>query len=71
MPKVNVYNINGEVVEEMELSDDIFGIEINEHAVYEVVKNQLANKRQGTQSAKNKSRSKRRWKKTLETKRDR
>ncbi|MDG2769833.1 50S ribosomal protein L4, partial [Vibrio parahaemolyticus] len=48
---VNVYNINGEVVEEMELSDDIFGIEINEHAVYEVVKNQLANKRQGTQSA--------------------
>lgn len=52
MPKVNVYNINGEVVEEMELSDDIFGIEINEHAVYEVVKNQLANKRQGTQSAK-------------------
>lgn len=52
MPKVNVYNISGEVVEEMELSDDIFGIEINEHAVYEVVKNQLANKRQGTQSAK-------------------
>jgi large subunit ribosomal protein L4 len=52
MPKVNVYNIQGEVVEEMELSDTIFGIEINEHAVYEVVKNQLANKRQGTQSSK-------------------
>lgn len=52
MPKVNVYNMQGEVVEEMELNDTIFGIEINEHAVYEVVKNQLANKRQGTQSAK-------------------
>lgn len=52
MPKVNVYNMQGEVVEEMELMDTIFGIEINEHAVYEVVKNQLANKRQGTQSAK-------------------
>ena len=52
MPKVNVYNMQGEVVEEMELNDTIFGIEINEHVVYEVVKNQLANKRQGTQSAK-------------------
>lgn len=52
MPKVNVYNMQGELVEEMELSEDIFGVEINEHVVYEVVKNQLANKRQGTQSAK-------------------
>ncbi len=52
MPKVNVYDMQGEVVEQMELKDTIFGIEINEHAVYEVVKNQLANKRQGTQSAK-------------------
>ncbi|MBC8591586.1 50S ribosomal protein L4 [Wansuia hejianensis] len=52
MPKVNVYNMLGEQVEEIELRDDIFGIEVNEHAVYEVVKNQLANKRQGTQSVK-------------------
>lgn len=52
MPKVNVYNMQGEIVEEMELSEEIFGVEINEHVVYEVVKNQLANKRQGTQSAK-------------------
>ncbi|MDX9917935.1 MAG: 50S ribosomal protein L4 [Gudongella sp.] len=52
MPKVNVYNMQGEVVEEMELSEAIFGVEINEHVVYEVVKNQLANKRQGTQSTK-------------------
>ena len=52
MPKVNVYNMLGELVEEMELSEAVFGVEINEHVVYEVVKNQLANKRQGTQSAK-------------------
>ncbi|NMB07850.1 MAG: 50S ribosomal protein L4 [Tissierellia bacterium] len=52
MPKVNVYNVLGETVGEIELNDEIFNIEINEHAVYEVVKNQLANKRQGTQSAK-------------------
>src|SRR5690554_8114581 len=52
MPKINVYNMLGEVVEEMDLSDAIFGVEVNEHVVYEVVKNQLANKRQGTQSAK-------------------
>jgi large subunit ribosomal protein L4 len=52
MPKVNVLNMSGEQVEEIELSDDIFGVEINQHVVYEVVKNQLANKRQGTQSTK-------------------
>lgn len=52
MPKVNVYNVLGETVGEIDLNDEIFNIEINEHAVYEVVKNQLANKRQGTQSAK-------------------
>ena len=52
MPKVNVYNMLGELVEEMELSEEVFGVEINQHVVWEVVKNQLANKRQGTQSAK-------------------
>lgn len=52
MPKVNVYNMLGELVEEIELSENVFGVEINQHVVYEVVKNQLANKRQGTQSAK-------------------
>lgn len=55
MPKVNVYNMQGEVVEQIELSENIFGVEINEHVVYEVVKNQLANKRQGTQSTKTRS----------------
>lgn len=52
MPKVNVLNMSGAVVEELELNDNVFGIEINEHVVYETVKNQLANKRQGTQSTK-------------------
>ena len=52
MPNVAVYNQLGENVGEIELSADIFGVEVNEHVVYEVVKNQLANKRQGTQSAK-------------------
>lgn len=52
MPKVNIYNVSGEQVDEMDLIDSIFGVEINEHAMYEMVKNHLANKRQGTQSAK-------------------
>ncbi|WP_100065937.1 50S ribosomal protein L4 [Miniphocaeibacter massiliensis] len=52
MPNVTLYNQLGESVGEIELNEAIFGVEINEHVVYEVVKNQLANKRQGTQSAK-------------------
>lgn len=42
--------MKGESVEELDLNADIFDVEINEHAVYTVVKNLLANKRQGTQS---------------------
>lgn len=52
MPKVNVYNISGEQVGEIDLSENVFGAEINQHVLYEVVKNQLANRRQGTHSAK-------------------
>lgn len=52
MPKIDVLDINGNVVEQMEISEDIFAVEINEHCVYETVKNHLANRRQGTQSAK-------------------
>jgi len=52
MPKVNVYNILGEQVGEIELSDSVFGVEINHDAIYHVIKNHLANRRQGTQSAK-------------------
>ena len=50
MPTVPVYNISGEKVSEIELKDSIFGIDINVHVMHEVVKNQLANRRQGTQS---------------------
>ncbi len=50
MPKAAVYNVSGEQVSEMELKDSVFGVEINEHAMHQVVKNQLANKRQGTKS---------------------
>ncbi|WP_074048510.1 50S ribosomal protein L4 [Clostridioides difficile] len=52
MLKLNVLNVSGQNVGEIELSDSIFGVEVNGHVLYEVVKNQLANKRQGTQSAK-------------------
>ena len=44
--------MNGQNVGEIELAESIFNVEVNEHVLYEVVKNQLANKRQGTQSAK-------------------
>lgn len=52
MPKLNILNVNGQNVGEIELAEAVFGVEVNEHVLYEVVKNQLANKRQGTQSAK-------------------
>lgn len=52
MLKVDVVNINGQKIEEIELDANVFGAPINEHVVYEVVKNHLANRRQGTQSAK-------------------
>ena len=55
MPKVNILNIKGENVGELELNETIFATKVSEHAVYEVIKNQLANKRQGTQSAKTRS----------------
>ncbi len=50
MPKVTVYNMAGASVGEIELSDAVFGIEPNKVAVHAVVKNYLANQRQGTQS---------------------
>lgn len=52
MPKVNVLNQTGEVVGDLELAPELFDVDVNEHAAYTVVKNLLANKRQGTQSAK-------------------
>ena len=70
MPKLNVLNTNGQNVGEIELNDAIFNVEVNEHVLYEVVKNQLANKRQGTQSAKTRAEVRGGRKKTLETKRN-
>lgn len=52
MANVSVYNIEGKEVGSIELNDAVFGVEINEHLVHMAVVQQLANKRQGTQSAK-------------------
>ena len=52
MANVSVYNIEGKVVGSMELNDAVFGVEVNTHLVHQAVVLQLANKRQGTQSAK-------------------
>ena len=55
MANVTVYNMEGKEVGTMELSDAVFGVEINEHLVHMAVVNQLANNRQGTQKAKTRS----------------
>lgn len=53
MAKVTMLDMSGKAVGDIELSDEIFAIEPNEHAVHDTIKNYLANQRQGTQSAKN------------------
>ena len=55
MANVSVYNIEGNQIGEMELSDAVFGVEVNEHLLHMAVVNHLAAKRQGTQSAKTRS----------------
>ena len=55
MPKLEVLNVSGQKVSEIELNETIFGIEPNMSVMHEVVKNYLANQRQGTQSAKTRS----------------
>ena len=52
MPKIDVYDIKGKKVSDVELADSIFGIEPNETIVHSVLVNYLANQRQGTQSTK-------------------
>ena len=52
MPKVDVYDIKGKKVSDVELNEKVFGIEPNENIVHEVLINYLANQRQGTQSTK-------------------
>ena len=55
MAKVSVYNMEGNQVGDIELNDAVFGVEVNNHLVHMAVVNQLANNRQGTQSAKTRS----------------
>jgi large subunit ribosomal protein L4 len=68
MPTVGVFNKEGNKVSDMELSESVFGVEVNEYALHQVVVALLANKRQGTQSTKTRSelrtKDKRYWKKT-------
>ncbi len=55
MANVSVYNMEGKEVEKIDLSDAVFGVEVNEHLVHMAVVQQLANNRQGTQKAKTRS----------------
>ena len=55
MPKIDVYNMEGKKVSDVELNDNVFGIEPNEAVVHSVLVNYLANQRQGTQSTKTRS----------------
>ncbi len=55
MANVAIYNMEGNEVGSLELSDAVFGVEVNEHLVHMAVVQQLANKRQGTQKAKTRS----------------
>ena len=55
MANVTLYNMNGSEVGTIELSDAVFGVEVNEHLVHLAVTQQLANNRQGTQKAKTRS----------------
>ena len=55
MPKIDVYNIEGNKVNSIELNEQVFGIEPNKAIVHSVLVNYLANQRQGTQSTKTRS----------------
>ena len=55
MPKVDLLNMSGQKVGDIELNESIFGVEVNKEAMHLAVINQLANRRQGTQSTKTKS----------------
>ena len=55
MPTVGVFNKEGNKVSDMELSESVFAVEVNEYALHQVVVALLANKRQGTQSTKTRS----------------
>ncbi len=52
MPKVDIYNVEGKVVGNMDLNENVFGVTVRADVMHEVVVNYLANQRQGTQSTK-------------------
>ena len=64
MAKVSVYNMEGKQIDTIELSDAVFGVEVNEHLVHMAVVQQLANNRQGNTESKDPFRGFRRRKKT-------
>ena len=55
MPKVALYNMEGSQIGDIELNENVFAAEVNETAIHTIVKNYLANQRQGTQSTKTRS----------------
>ncbi|HBC96118.1 MAG TPA: 50S ribosomal protein L4 [Clostridium sp.] len=55
MPNVGLFNKEGQKIGELELSDKVFGAKVNQYALHQVIVAQLANKRQGTQSARTRS----------------
>ncbi|GAA0734356.1 50S ribosomal protein L4 [Clostridium oceanicum] len=55
MPKIDLFNQMGEKIGDLQLAESVFGVEVNTYAMHQVVKALLANKRQGTQSAKTRS----------------
>ena len=55
MPKLGLFNKEGKQVGDIQLNDDVFAVEVNQYAMHQVVVALLANKRQGTQSAKTRS----------------
>lgn len=52
MPTVDIYNADGKVVGNMDLNENVFGVDVRTDVMHEVVVNYLANQRQGTQSTK-------------------
>ena len=70
MATVSVYNMEGSEVGKMDLNDNVFAANVNEHLMHMAAVLQLANKRQGYSESKDSLRSTRRWKKTLETERN-
>ena len=70
MPKIDVVDMKGKKVSDLELAENVFGIEPNKAVVHSVLVNYLANQRQGTQSTKTRAEVRGGGKKTMETKKE-